>query len=108
MSEKNIYYPLWKRYLPVVMIQMKNAINGMKQISMSKTEFEVYGNRPISNYFINLEIKKGRVYNNISGSAVARDLFDILNAEKSCKELFAKNNYKISMDKSFILEISIL
>ena len=108
MNEKNLYYHLWKKYLPVFIIQMKNAVNGTKQIKISKTEFEVFGNRTLSDYIFNLEIKNGKVTNNISGTAVARDLFDILNTDKSCKELFAKNSYKISMVKSFILEISIL
>jgi hypothetical protein len=108
MSEKNLYYPLWKKYLPVLIVQMKNAVYGTKQIKMSKAEFEIHGNRTISNYFINLEIKNGKAANNISGSAVARDLFDILNSEKLCKEMFTKNNYKICMGKSFILEISII
>lgn len=108
MKETNLYYPLWNKYLPVLVMQIKNAVTGTKQIQMSKAEFAIFGNRVLSDYVIHLEIKNGKVFNNISGSAVARDLFDILHAEKSCKEMFARNNYKISMGKNFNLEISIL
>jgi hypothetical protein len=108
MKEKNLYYPLWQRYLPVIVIQVKNAINGAKQIKMSKAEFEVYGNRLASAYSINLEIENGKVVNNISGSAVARDLYDILKMDNTCKTLFTEHNYKFSMGKDFILNISIV
>jgi hypothetical protein len=102
----NLYYPLWKKYLPVISVQMRNALNAEKEIKMHKSEFEVYGNRVISDYFINLEIKNGKVVNNINGTAVARDLFDILSSDPNCKKLLANNYYKFSLGKEFVLRIS--
>jgi hypothetical protein len=87
---------------------MKNAVNDTQHYQMLKSEFEKYGNRQNSDYVFNLEIVNGKVANNVSGSAVARDLFDILKKGKESNELLTKNNYKINMGKSFILEISLL
>ena len=108
MKEKNLYYSLWQKYLPVIALQMKNAVKGIKEIKMSRSEFEVYGNRVISDYVINLEINDGKVVNNIEGSAVARDLFDILCTDNACKKMLDHRYYKFSMGKSFILKISIV
>jgi len=109
MNDKNIYYPLWQRYLPVITLQMKNAINGgLKEIKMSKIEFEKYGNRKASDYVFNLEIKNGRLNNVISNTAVARDLLDILQSNSLAEELMANNYFKISLGKEFILRISTL
>jgi hypothetical protein len=107
MKEKNLYYPVWQKYLPVITIQMKNAVNGIKEIKMSKSEFEFLGNRKVSDYLINLEINKSKIANNITGSAVARDLFEILSENKICKDLLSERYYKFSMGKDFILRISI-
>lgn len=107
MMEMNLYYPLWLRYLPVIRLQMKNAVNGSKEIKMPKREFEVYGKRKVSDYILNLEISNGKVSNNIKGSAVARDLFDVLNSDDSCRALLADKNYKFDLGKEFILRISI-
>jgi hypothetical protein len=107
MKESNIYIPLWKRYLPVISVQMRNAQNGVKEIKMRKSEFEVFGNRAASNYFINLEINNGKVVNNINGTAVARDLYDVLISHESCKMLLANKYYKFSLGKEFILRISV-
>lgn len=47
--------------------------NNTQQLSLSKTEFESTGNRDLSGYTFNLEIEHGKVINDISGTAVARD-----------------------------------
>jgi hypothetical protein len=108
MSDQNIYFPLWKKYLPIIAMQMKNAVNGNKEIKFYRNEFEGLGNRKIADYKFNLEIKNGKAVNDIRGIAVARGLFEILQQDESCKKLFQDRNYKLSMGKEFILRISIL
>jgi hypothetical protein len=107
MMENNLYFSIWNRYLPVIRLQMKNAVNGLKEIKMSKAEFELYGKRKVSDYLIDLEINNGKVANNIKGITIARDLFDVISSDDSCKVLLSKNNYKLNMGKEFILRISI-
>lgn len=102
----NLYYPLWKKKLPIIQVQMKNAVNGTKEIKMDKSEFESYGNRVVSDYFFNIEINNGKVVNNINGTAVARDLFDVLSADINCKKLLTNKYFKFSLGKEFVLRIS--
>ena len=106
MKDKNLYIPLWKKYLPVIRLQMKNALNSPKEIKMSKVQFEDYGARKAANYLIKLVIKKSKVQNSIKNTAVAKDLFDVLNEDKQCRDLMEVNDYSFSLDAEFILRIN--
>ena len=105
MKDANIYYDLWRKYLPAIRILIKNSKNGLQKLSMSQHEFEAVGEREKAGYQFNLEYSKGNVTNNISGSAVARDLRDIIYSDTSAKELISEGAYKINLDSNFILNI---
>ena len=109
MSDSHLYYPLWRKYLSVMRVLMKNARNGNQELNLSKADFLPYGNRNASEYFFNLEIVDGSVMDTtISGSAVARDLRDILIADPTSKQLLKNTYYKINIGKNYILHIQIL
>ncbi len=108
MSEKNAYYPLWGKYLRIIGLQMKNAVNGEREIALYKTEFDVFSSRKIANYSFNLEMVKAKVTNNVKGIPVARDLFEKLVEDVKIKELLIANDYKISMGKDYLLKIRLL
>ncbi|MBC7653575.1 MAG: hypothetical protein H7098_03765 [Oligoflexus sp.] len=104
--EINLYYPLWKRYLPVFAIQLKKALTEDQEINYTKSDFHSLGNRNKSDYVFSLEIENGKVKNNISGSAVARDLYDVLISDPKIKELLQGKHYKLSLGKAYILKIA--
>jgi hypothetical protein len=108
MSEKNLYHGLWRKYLNVIEILMRNTNRGEQVIQLQKYEFEVSGNRKDSGYTFTLQIVNGLVVNNISGSAVARDLYAILKGSEKVKSMFKENNYKITLGKDYILKIRII
>ena len=105
MSEKNLYHSLWRKYLNVIEILMRNANNGEKVLKLQKYEFDVSGNRKDSGYTFTLEIVNGLVVNNISGSAVARDLYDILKGSEKVKAMFKEKNFRITLGKDYLLKI---
>ncbi len=106
MIETNLYYPLWKRYLPVFAIQFKKALTEEQEINFTKSDFHSLGNRNKSDYGFSLELENGKVKNNISGSAVARDLYEILINDPKVKELLQGKHYKLSLGKAYILKIT--
>jgi len=108
MSEKNLYHSLWQKYLKVIEILMRNAVKGEQVLRLQKHEFEVSGNRKDSGYTFTLEIVNGLAVNNISGSAVARDLYDILKGSEKAKSMFKETNFKITLGKDYILKIKTL
>jgi len=101
MKGSGKYLDLWRKYLPVVRILIKNSKNGLQKLLMSKHEFEVVGEREKAGYQFNLEFSQGKVVNNISGSAVARDLRDVIYSDRSAKELISEGAYKINPDSLF-------
>ena len=105
MKDKNLYYGLWRKWLAVIAMKMKHP---PQQFSMNQTEFEMVGNRPSAGFAFNLEIDRGRVVNNIDGSAVARDLRDILLANDKTREMLNTGAFKFSLSGTFVFTISIL
>jgi hypothetical protein len=103
--ENNKYITLWKKYLPVIRIQMKKSLRNEQELQLNKIEFEAKGDRDLSGYTFNLEIEKGKVTNDIRGTAVARDLFQVLVEDVGLKEFLEDKRLKISLRRNFILKI---
>ena len=81
---------------------MKNATK-QQSVQLNSEDFNKVGNR--INYSFNLELLNGVVCNNISGSAVARDLAQVLENSKEIKEILKDGHFKINMDGQFCLWI---
>jgi hypothetical protein len=105
MKDSNIYNLLWQKYRPVIISKMKEALNLPQEYQLSKHEFEAIGDRTNSGYSFNLQIENGVLKNNIDGTAVARDLFEVLKNSATAKELMKDNNFKINLTKDFTLKI---
>jgi hypothetical protein len=103
--EDRKYLTTWKRYLPVIRLHLKRSLNEEQQFKLNITDFESAGDRGKSSYTFNLMMENGKVTNNISGSAVARDLFEALKTDDTIKAMLQDKAIKISVGKSFILTI---
>ena len=73
-------------------------------ITLNSKDFALVGNR--KSYSFNLEFDDGVVSNNISGSAVARDLAEVLSTSSSVKSILKTGYFKFRMDNNFTLWIS--
>lgn len=97
------YTDLWVKQRATITNKLRSS--EIKQsIQLNSEDFNNVGNR--SNYSFNLEYKNGFVNNNISGSAVARDLAKILENSTEIKEILKEKDFKINMDKNFCLWIT--
>ena len=105
MNQSNIYLTLWDKYRPIIINQMKLALTEPQVYSLSKHEFEAIGDRLSSGYSFNLELKNGKLMNNIDGTAVARDLLEVLKKSKTASELMEGHHFKINLSKDFKLTI---
>ena len=103
--EERKYLTTWKRYIPVIRLHLKRSLSEEQSFKLNITDFESAGDRGKSGYTFNLTMENGRVTNNISGSAVARDLFEALKADEAIKAMISDKNVKISVGKSFVLSI---
>ncbi len=105
MREIDKYTNLWKRYLPVIRILMKRSISESQTLRLQKHEFVVTGEREVSGYGFNLELDNGKATSNISGSAVARDLRDVIVQDPNAQEIISRRKFKLNLDSNFVLHI---
>jgi hypothetical protein len=103
--EERKYLTTWKRYIPVIRLHLKRSLNEEQQFKLNITDFESAGDRGKSGYTFNIALENGKVTNNISGSAVARDLYEALKADEAIKTMLQNKSIKISVGKSFMLSI---
>jgi hypothetical protein len=103
--EERKYLTTWKRYIPVIRLHLKRSLNEEQQFKLNITDFESAGDRGKSGYTFNITLENGKVTNNISGSAVARDLYEALKADEAIKAIMQNKSIKISVGKSFMLSI---
>ncbi|RWY57110.1 hypothetical protein [Mucilaginibacter gilvus] len=103
--EERKYLTTWKRYIPVIRLHLKKSLNEEQSFKLNITDFESAGDRGKSGYTFNLSMENGKVINNISGSAVARDLYEALKADEAIKAFLQDRSIKISVGKSFLLTI---
>ncbi|QHS57747.1 hypothetical protein GWR56_20165 [Mucilaginibacter sp. 14171R-50] len=103
--EERKYLTTWRKYIPVIRLHLKRSLNEDQSFKLNITDFESAGDRGKSGYTFSLAIENGKVTNNISGSAVARDLYEALKADDAINEMMRDKNIKISVGKSFVLSI---
>ena len=96
------YTDLWTKQRTSITDKLVNTTD-KQTIQLNSEDFNNVGNR--RNYSFNLEFINGIVSNNISGSAVARDLAQVLENSKDIKEILKTGHYKINMDRQFCLWI---
>ncbi len=105
-TESNKYLNLWEKYKPAIVSKMKSlACNELSFYQLSEHEFKTIGERNSAGYQFLIQIANGRVVNNLSGSAVARDLKQVLLKSDTVDSLIRERNYNIRMDQKFVLHI---
>lgn len=102
MSNSGKYIHLWTKKREAIKCCLVSQIN-RKSIQLNSEEFKIVGNR--KNYIFNLTYINGVISNNISRSAVARDLATVLDKSDEIKTILKNGNFKINMDKNYCLWI---
>ena len=97
------YSNIWRNQL-LTISEILGSSESSGSIVLNAKDFALVGNR--KSYSFNLEFDDGIVSNNISGSAVARDLAEVLSTSSSVKSILKTGCFKFQMDKNFTLSIS--
>jgi len=99
------YSNIWRNELTTISeVLSSSASSG--SITLNFEDFALVGNR--QSYSFNLEFDDGVVSNNISGSAVARDLAAELSNSSSIKSILKTGYFKFQMDNNFTLWVSLI
>lgn len=102
MKNTQLYVDLWRLYLREIESSLKTTSQNC-QLRLKKEQFESVGNRKL--YGFRLELEKGTLKNNISGSEVARDLYRRLLADQRICSLLSEKIVVLKLDKYFNLHI---
>ena len=97
------YSNIWRNSLSEIS-EILGSSGSSGSIELSSKDFALAGDR--KDYSFNLEFDDGIVSNNISGSAVARDLAAELSNSSSVKSILKTGYFKFRMDNNFTLWIS--
>ena len=109
MKELEIYQAVWKKYLPVIAMKLKQVIrnNESSHVGMYQFEFHSTGKKKKTGYQFDLELNKGRVMNDISGSLVAKQLTETMKADPVVRPLLNLGHFMFSLNSDYILTIQL-
>src|SRR5690349_7959355 len=107
MSDINTYQPVWKKFLPVIVIKIKSAVkNGtQQQVPMDRLDFEKASNSKNRKYQFDLELNEGRTLRSKQTPTIAHDFARALNDHEITKEIIRTRNFRFKLDSKFVLNI---
>ena len=103
-KNSGLYNEIWKATLVLIKEQLVKTEGFSVQIK--NHIFDTFGNR--QNYSFRLDLKNGIAQNNLGGSAVARNLYEVLTGSKELRELLANKNVAFRLNKDFVFSMEIL
>ncbi|MCO6360517.1 hypothetical protein [Roseivirga pacifica] len=102
----NAFFPVWKKYRPVLLKLMKDAEEETQTYPFSKHEFTDVDTKKSTTYPFKLEAHEGRAVNSIKSSLLAQDLLSLLKMSQTAVELMDAATYTFKLDKEFVLHVS--
>jgi hypothetical protein len=103
-----MYNAIWEKYLSVIRILLKRAVNEDQSLKLNSSDFEKTGPQKKTGFNFTLRFSNGRVDNLASLSAVAKEMAAVLLAEPQIKELLQQGEYHLTMNTKFVLGIKVV
>lgn len=100
-----MHHLFWNKYLPVIRILLKKAIQEEQVLQLNVTDFEKAGLARKAGYKFSLKLKHGRVDNVVVNSPLAQALASMLQQEESTREIIADREYHLSLNTKSQLSI---
>jgi hypothetical protein len=107
MQESEVYQPVWKKYVPVIAMKLKQAIrkNEPASFNVYKPDFQNVTKRKKTVFDFTLEIRDGQVKNTLSLPEVAKDLFKVLKQDVALSQLINNGRVTFILNSDFILTL---
>ncbi|WP_316828598.1 hypothetical protein [Pedobacter miscanthi] len=99
---EQLYFPIWKKRLGDI-LDLSEHYSSASSIQLSQSHFDEVGNR--RDYSFNLILVNGQAVNDISGSAVARDLASVIAENTDAMARLRNRTIRINMNQHFTLNI---
>src|SRR5688500_9898483 len=103
-----MYNAIWKKYLSVIRILLKRAINEDQYLQLNVSDFEKTGPQKKTGFNFILKFSKGRVDDLASLSNTAKELSYLLQQDPQISELLQRGEYHLTMTSKFVLGIKMI
>ena len=100
-----MYTTVWAKYLPIIRIVLKRSLTAEQMLSLNAPDFSRAGMARKSGYKFLLKFRQGKIDNVIIDLPIASSLATALLQDAAIKEIFAENEFHISMNAKFELTI---
>ncbi len=105
MKDDGKYLHLWMKYAAAIRILVKKTDIESQKLQLYKHEVDNYSPKSNSGHFFSFEIINGKAMNSLKNPAIARDLVQVLDSNTVTKSILKERTIKVSMDKSFELQL---
>jgi hypothetical protein len=105
MKDEGKYLHLWMKYAAVIHVLLKKTDIESQKLRLYKHEFEFSKSKQNTNIAFSLNLINGRARNIVSTTAIARDLWTVLDNNSATKNWLKEHNVKISIDKTYELQL---
>lgn len=96
----------WKKYLPVIKLLMKRAVNGDQILDMNYTDFEkAAAGKKIKLNFTNVTMNNGRIDLDSKYPALVNEFIVVLKQDQQAESLMRHKRFEFSMNSDFQLII---
>lgn len=102
---KDLYTAVWQKALPDL-LDLFQIRSDTCSIALDRSAFQHAGNR--KSYAFRLELLDGKCINDITGSAVARDLDNLIRNNQQAQKLLKGQHVAISLGRSFRITMQCL
>jgi hypothetical protein len=100
-----MYTQIWNKYLPVIRILIKRAVDEDQTFQLNISDFEKSGPPRKTGFKFSIHFRNGRVDNTSSLPPIGKDLAAVLLQNPTVNELFMQNEYNVNMSSKFQLDI---
>jgi hypothetical protein len=103
-----MYTHIWNKYLSVIRILLKRAVNEEQTLQLNVSDFEKTGPQKKTGFNFTLEFRKARVDNLAGLSNPAKELSGVLLLDPQIHELLRGGAYNVSMTNKLVLGIKLV
>ena len=104
LRDEGKYSHLWMKYAAVIHVLLKKTENENQKLQLYKHEFENFGHRQNASIAFSFDLINGRALNIVSSTAIARDLWRVLDNNSATKNFLKERSIKVSIGKSYELQ----
>ena len=100
-----MYTQTWNKYLPVLRILLKRAVETEQTFALTTLDFEKTGSAAKTGHKFAIHFLNGKVDNGSGLPVVAKELASVLLADSQVKQILQANEYEISLTKKYQLTL---